>query len=76
MKRVSIMSQKKMTDARKKAEVVVNAATDAAAGVRIAEARKVKAKARKDSTLKTSWARWKRRRKRWKRRPRKSVRRR
>jgi len=73
MKRVSIMSQKKMTDAaRKKAEVVA----DATAAVRIAEARKVKAKARKDSTLKTSWARWKRRRKRWKKRPRKSVRRR
>jgi len=54
MKRVSIMSQKKMTDARKKAEVVVDAATDADAGVRIAEARKAKVKARKNSTLKTS----------------------
>jgi len=58
MKRVSIMNQKKMTDARKKAEVVVDAATDAAtdaaAGVRIAEAKKAKVKARKNSTLKTS----------------------
>ena len=73
MKRVSMKSQKKMTDAaRKKAEVKV----DATAGVRIAEARKVKAKARKNSTLKTIWARWKKREKRWRQRPRKSVRRR
>jgi len=47
-------SQNKMTDARKRAEVAVDAATDAAKGVRIAEARKEKVKARKDSTLKTS----------------------
>jgi len=51
-------SQNKMTDARKKAKVAVDAATDAAtdaaAGVRIAEAKKAKVKARKNSTLKTS----------------------
>jgi len=58
MKRVSMKSQNKMTDARKKAKVAVDAATDAAtdaaAGVRIAEAKKAKVKARKNSTLKTS----------------------